>query len=88
MCNNSNKSNNSNKTSLREDLQTLIIKQNVQHNTANQLLQILRKHVEWPNDVKFLVHTPRNASANIQIFNVWVMVIIYISVCGLLYDDP
>lgn len=61
-------SNCTNENSLQDDLRTLIIERNMQHNTANQLLRILRKHghVELPTDVRLLLYTPRNASANIQ----------------------
>jgi len=50
------------------DLQTFIIEHNVPHNTANKLLQILRKHghIELPNDVRVLLRTPRNASLHIK----------------------
>lgn len=62
----SNKCNNN--LSLREDLHKLIIERNVPHNTANELLRILRKHghTELPCDVRALVNTPRNASVNIK----------------------
>jgi len=54
--------------SLSKDLQTLIIENNISHNAANKLLQILRKHghVELPTDVRILFKTPRNASMNIK----------------------
>jgi len=57
-----------NKKSLREDLQKLIVEQNIAHNTANELLAILRKHghVDLPKDMRVLLKTPRNASANIK----------------------
>jgi len=57
-----------NKKSLREDLQKLIVEQNIAHNTANELLAILRKHghVDLPKDVRVLLKTPRNGSANIK----------------------
>jgi len=57
-----------NKESLRKDLQKLIVEQNIAHNTANELLAILRKHghVDLPKDVRVLLKTPRNASANIK----------------------
>jgi len=57
-----------NKKSLRKDLQKLIVEQNSAHNTANELLAILRKHghVDLPNDVRVLLTTSRNASANIK----------------------
>lgn len=51
-----------------QDLQTLIVEHNISHNTANQLLTILRKHghLNLPSDIKSLVNTPRNASVNIK----------------------
>jgi len=54
--------------SLKKDLQTLIIKHNVPHNTVNDMLRILKKHghFELPNDVRVLMATPRNASVNIK----------------------
>ncbi|KYM96522.1 hypothetical protein ALC62_12823 [Cyphomyrmex costatus] len=54
--------------SLNEDLQTLVIKHNIPHNTVNELLQILKKHghSELPNDIRTLMSTPRNASVNIK----------------------
>lgn len=54
-------------SSLREDIARLIIERNIPHNTANELLAILRKHghVKLPNDVRVLLKTPRNASINI-----------------------
>lgn len=61
-------SNCSDKRSLREDLQKLIIERNIAHNTVNELLAILRKHghVDLPKDARILLKTPRNASANIK----------------------
>lgn len=57
-------SNSNNHMSLWKDLQTLIIEDNVSHNTANKLLQILKNHghIELPNDVRILLQTPRNTS--------------------------
>lgn len=57
-----------NKTTLREDLQKLIVEQNVAHSIANELLVILRKHghVDLPKDVRVLLKTPRNVSSNIK----------------------
>jgi len=57
-----------NKKSLQKDLQKLIVEQNIAHNTANELLAILRKHghVDLPKDVRVLLKTPRNTSANIK----------------------
>lgn len=57
-----------NEQSLGVDLQTFIIEHNIPHNSANELLRILRKygHAELPNDVRTLVHTPRNVSAKIK----------------------
>lgn len=56
-----------NENDLWKDLQTLIIEDNIPHNTANKLLKILKNHghIELPNDVRVLVHTLRNASVNI-----------------------
>ncbi|CAL1681056.1 unnamed protein product [Lasius platythorax] len=53
-------------TTLRIDLQRLIMENNISHNTVNELLLILRKHghVELPSDVRVLLQTPRNASVN------------------------
>lgn len=53
---------------LREDLQRLIVERNIVHNTANELLAILRKHghIDLPSDVRLLLQTPRNASLNIK----------------------
>lgn len=62
-----------NEQNLREDLQSLIIGHNTPHRTANELLQILRKHgnIELPSDVRVntsrnLVNTSRNASVNMK----------------------
>ncbi|XP_072760814.1 LOW QUALITY PROTEIN: uncharacterized protein [Anoplolepis gracilipes] len=55
-----------NEQSLREDLRKLIIERNICHNTANELLKILKKHVELPSDVRVLLSTSRNISANIK----------------------
>lgn len=57
-----------NENSLWKDLQTLIVERNIAHNTANELLSILKKHghVELPCDVRILVRTPRNISSHIE----------------------
>jgi len=56
-------------TNLRTELRTLIIENNISHNTVNKLFLILRKydHVELPNDVQVLLQTPRNASINFEV---------------------
>lgn len=57
-----------NEKNLWQDLQTLIVEHNIPHNTANELLRIMKKHghTELPNDVRVLVATPRNASVHIS----------------------
>lgn len=56
-------------TTLRIDVQKLIIENNIAHSIANKLLLILRKHghIELPSDVRVLLQTPRNVSANFKI---------------------
>lgn len=58
----------SSEKSLWKDLQTLIIQNNIPHNTANTLLRILKNygHVELPSDVRVLLNTPRNVSNHIK----------------------
>lgn len=59
-----------NEQSLEINLQTFIIEHNILHNSANELLRILRKygHAELSSDVRTLVikYTPRNASAKVK----------------------
>ena len=52
--------NNFNYPSLRNDLQKFIVKYNISHNAAKELLEILRQHghIELPKDVRSLIHTP------------------------------
>lgn len=59
---------NEEKSSLRQDLQNLIVECNVPHNTVNRLLKLLRKHGhdDLPKSGRSLMKTPRNISSKIQ----------------------
>jgi len=58
-------------TNLRTELRTLIIENNISHNTVNKLVFILRKYGQnmgrITSDVRVLLQTPRNASINFKV---------------------